>query len=340
VVFIEEKYIIEISSQLRNYKKKDSTLFNFSCPICGDSSQKKSKARGYLYEKEGAFLYHCHNCDITLNFSNFLKHFDDSLYKQYVFEKFKNNKSEEEMEKEIFFQNVKPPKFISYEPLKRLKKVSSLKISDPVKLFVEKRQIPTNYHYKIFSCPSFKSFVNEIKPRKFLKSDLKMDETRLLIPFINSNGEVHAFQGRTIKESSLKYITIVIDENTPKLYGLDTVNFNHRVYVFEGPIDSMFIPNSIATAGGDLTSALKNYDTKNITIVYDNEPRSIETKNKIDKAINLGYDVCLWPENVKQKDINDMILSKMTPEDIIHIIETNTYRDLKAKLKLIKWSKV
>lgn len=339
-MFIEEKYINEISSQLKNFKKKDSLLFNFSCPICGDSSLKKSKARGYLYNKEGTVLYHCHNCGISLNFSNFLKNLDESLYKQYIFEKFKNNKTEEEMEKETFFSKVKPPKFLNYEPLKQLKKISALKISDPVKLFVEKRQIPQKYHYKLFSCPKFKSFINSIIPGKFLKSDLENDETRLLIPFIDSNDNVHALQGRTIKESKLKYITIVIDDNIPKIYGLDSVNFNHRVFVFEGPIDSMFIPNSIATAGGDIVSSLKNYDNKNITIVYDNEPRSIETKKKIDKAINLGYDVCIWPENIRMKDINDMILYGMSPEDIIHIIQTNTYNGLKAKFKLIKWSKV
>lgn len=339
-MFIEEKYIIEVSPLLRNFKKRDNNLFNFSCPICGDSTAKKSKARGYLYDKEGIVLYHCHNCGISLNFSNFLKEIDESLHKEYVFEKFKNNKTEEEMEKETFFQKLKPPKFLKFEPLKNLSKVSALHINDPIRKFVEKRQIPTKYHYKLFACSKFKHFVNEFKPGKFLKRDLENDEQRLIIPFINHNNEVHALQGRAIGESKVKYITIIIDEDTPKLFGLDTVNFNDRVFVFEGPIDSMFIPNSIATAGGDLTSALKNYDNKNITIVYDNEPRSPETKKKIDKAINLGYDVAFWPENIKHKDVNDMILGKMTPEDIIHIIRENTYNGLKAKFKLIQWSKV
>ena len=90
-MFIEQKYINDISSQLRNFKKKSNNLYNFSCPVCGDSSVKKSKARGYIYEKEGVTLFHCHNCGLSISFKNFLKLVDESLYKQYVFEKFGNN---------------------------------------------------------------------------------------------------------------------------------------------------------------------------------------------------------------------------------------------------------
>jgi hypothetical protein len=102
----------------------------------------------------------------------------------------------------------------------------------------------------------------------------------------------------------------------------------------------MFIPNSIATAGGDLVSSISSFDKKNLVIVYDNEPRSKDTKKKLDKAIMQGYNVCIWPENMDHKDINDMILAGLSSEFIQHIIKTNTYRDLSAKMALTKWSKV
>ena len=111
------------------------------------------------------------------------------------------------------------------------------------------------------------------------------------------------------------------------------------MYVFEGPIDSIFILNSIATAGGDLISSIKGYDKENMVIVYDNEPRSIETKRKIDKAIDFGYNVCIWPDYIQQKDINDMILSGIKTEQILDIINKNTFKGLKAKMKIIQWSK-
>jgi hypothetical protein len=133
----------------------------------------------------------------------------------------------------------------------------------------------------------------------------------------------------------------VLDDSVPKVYGLDNVDFSKRSYVFEGPIDSMFVPNSIATAGGDLVSAIGTLNLQqNAVIVYDNEPRSKETVKKIDKSIMNGYNVCIWPDNMDHKDVNDMVLAGLSSEFIKHIIDTHTYRDLTAKLMLNKWSKV
>jgi hypothetical protein len=184
-------------------------------------------------------------------------------------------------------------------------------------------------------------YVNTLVPDKFSEAALKKDETRLLIPFFDKDKNLHAFQGRSLNpNSAVKYITIVLDETIPKVYGLDTANFNKIVPVLEGPIDSMFVPNSIATAGGDLVSAVGSFPKNNLVIVYDNEPRSRDTIKKLDKTILLGYNVVIWPENMEHKDINDMVLAGLSPEFISHIIKTNTYRDLAAKLALTKWSKI
>jgi hypothetical protein len=152
---------------------------------------------------------------------------------------------------------------------------------------------------------------------------------------------MHAFQGRALdSKSKTRYITIVNDETTPKVYGLDSVDFNKKTYVFEGPIDSMFVPNSIATAGGDLVSTVKDLPKKNLVVVYDNEPRSVDTKKKLDKAIINGYNVCIWPSNLEHKDVNDMILAGLSTDFVRYIIDTHTYNDLRAKLALNTWSKV
>ena len=161
-----------------------------------------------------------------------------------------------------------------------------------------------------------------------------------IIPFFDADKNVHAYQGRAVVDSKIKYITIVLDDTIPKVYGLDTTDFGRDVYVFEGPIDSMFIPNAIATAGGDLVSAVSTLPKDRLIIVYDNEPRSRETVKKIDKAIMQGYRVCIWPDNMDHKDINDMVMAGLSQDFIKHIINNNTYRDLAAKLALNKWSKV
>lgn len=339
--WLEHKYVGLVSSQLRNFKRKSSGLYNFSCPICGDSASNQSKARGYIYDKKGKMLFHCHNCNATMAVPNFIKMLDQGLYNQLVMEKLQDTKTPEQLEMEAFVDKMKKPIFMKEGPLKGLKKVSQLSPDHRVKQFVDARKIPTPYHAKLFLCPNFKKYTNNLVPHKFSEESLAHDETRLLIPFINKDKKVHAFQGRTVGNSKLKYITIILDETVPKVYGLDTVDFSKAVCVVEGPIDSMFVPNSIATAGGDLVAAIGTLiDRKNLVVVYDNEPRSRDTIRKLDKAIMQGYNVCIWPDNMEHKDINDMVLAGLSSEFIAHIIRTNTYRDLAAKLALNRWSKV
>jgi transcription elongation factor Elf1 len=338
--WLAHKYIGIVSARLEKFKRKGSNLYNFRCPICGDSESNKNKARGYIYQKEGKMMFHCHNCGATMGIPNFIKMLDVNLYNEYQLEKLADRKTPEQDDYEKFVEKMKPPVFMKSGPLKGLKKVSQLSPDHPIKKFVVERKIPNVYHAKLFACPNFMHFTNNLVPNKFSAESLAKDETRLLIPFLDSNKAVHAYQGRTLGSSGLKYITIVLNESVPKLYGLDTCDRSRIIPVVEGPIDSMFVPNSIATAGGDLISAVQTFDRSRLTIVYDNEPRSRETVKKLDKAIMNGYNVCIWPETLEHKDINDMVLAGLSPEFIEHIIKTNTYKDLAAKLALQKWSKV
>jgi len=338
--WLAHKYIGIVSSRLEKFKRKGSNLYNFRCPICGDSESNQNKARGYIYQKEGKMMFHCHNCGATLGIPNFIKMMDVNLYNEYQLERLADKKTPQQDDYELFIEKMKKPVFMTSGPLKGLKKVSQLSPNDPVKKFVVERKIPNVYHSKLFSCPNFMHFTNNLVPDKFSAESMARDETRLLIPFLDADKTVHAYQGRAIGPSKVKYVTIVLNQSIPKVYGLDACNINRIIPVLEGPIDSMFVPNSIATAGGDLVSAVRDFDKSRLTIVYDNEPRSKETVKKLDKAILNGYSVCIWPETMEHKDINDMVLAGLSPEFIEHIIKTNTYKDLSAKLALQKWSKL
>jgi hypothetical protein len=272
---------------------------------------------------------------------NFIKSIDQSIYNEMQMERLQDKKTPEQLDYEAFVDKMKKPVFMKSGPLKGLKKVSQLSPDHRVKKFVDARKIPNPYHAKLFCCPNFKHFTNNLIPNKFDEESIERDETRLLIPFFDKEKRLHAYQGRALGNSKVKYITIILDDSVPKVYGLDSVDFDKTTYVFEGPIDSMFIPNSIATAGGDLVSAIGTFnDKQNMVIVYDNEPRSKDTVKKLDKAIMQGYSVCIWPDNLEHKDINDMVLAGLTSEFIQFIIKSNTYRDLSAKMALTKWSKV
>lgn len=338
--WLEQKYIGLLSTRLRNFKRKGPTTYNFSCPICNDSQTDNKKARGYIYSKKDRLSFHCHNCTASMSVPNLIKFIDINLHNEFALERLQGSKPKEQVDYEQFVEKMKKPVFINQGPLRGLKKISQLAPTSKVKQFCVDRKIPNPYHSKLFSCPNFMQFTNQLVPGKFDEKLLENDETRLLIPFIDKDKNVHCYQGRAIGKSKVKYITIVLNESIPKVYGLDTVDFNDDVIVVEGPLDSMFIPNSIATAGGDLVSAISSFPKDKIIVCYDNEPRNKETVKKIDKAIMNGYRVCIWPDNFEHKDINDAVLAGLTSQFIQFIIKSNSYRDLPAKLRLNQWSKV
>ncbi|NDG33366.1 DNA primase, partial [bacterium] len=220
--------------------------------------------------------------------------------------------------------------------LNTLKKVSQLDHAHPAKRYVESRKIPSNIHFKLFYAPKFKAFVNSLVPDKF---DSSIDEPRLIIPFVDQNQNLIGFQGRNFSNEGIRYITIMLDKDKPKVYGLESCNLKEKFYVFEGPIDSMFIKNSIAMAGSSLDKLLEPYKA-NAVIVYDNEPRNKEIINNIEKYVSHGYKVCVWPDGIQEKDINEMILGGKQAADIKLIIDNNTFVGLSAMIKVKTWKKV
>lgn len=329
--WLEQKYVNLLSFRLKNFKRKQSNVFNFSCPICMDSSTNKFKARGYIYTKKGIAYYHCHNCNKTLSVPKFIKLIDSRLYNEFMLEQLKDKKPNE------YAERMKKPVFRKEGILVGLKTVSQLSPNDPVKQFVVKRQIPNKFHSKLFRVDAFMKFTNSILPGKFDESALRHDSPRLLIPFFDKENKCFAYQGRAVDDNKVRYVTIVVDDDQPKVYGIESIDPNQKVYVFEGPIDAMFIENSIATAGGDIVAALTELPIarENLIIVYDNEKYSRETIDKINKAIDYGYKVVIYPNNFEHKDINDAILAGMTSNQLQYILDKNTYGySLAARLRL------
>lgn len=338
--WLDTKYVNLLSPRLERFKRVQGN-FNFRCPICGDSKTNKTKARGWILSKGDRSRFYCHNCTASMRFPIFLKTLDPTLYYEYIKDSLldKNEKPKDPVHE--FADKMKKPVFIKTTALNKLKKMSQLAHDHPAKVYIDSRKIPTNQHHKLFYAPKFKKWVNEIIPNKF--ENLDHDEPRLIIPFLDQNKELFGFQGRSFrKKSDIKYITIMLDESKPKMFGMDTIDPGKTVYIFEGPIDAMFIPNSMASAGGRIDSNLKltNFRKENIVIVYDNEPRNAETVKKMESAIDEGYRVCIWPDHVEIKDINDMVLSGISPVMIQQMIDANTFTGLSAKLRHATWKKI
>jgi hypothetical protein len=334
-LWLDRKYIDLCSAGLRNFKWKSSILANCSCPFCGDSTKNKLKARFYFFEKENGFNGYCHNCGESMGFDNFLKKFNLLLHSEYVRERFFETASTEHIEQKI--EKIKMDAIhFNDKRLTNIKKISQLKANHPAKIYVNERQIPEKFHYKLYYTPKFKSWINELLPGKF---DAVYDEPRLVIPFFDKDKKMYAVQGRSFGNIEPKYYSIILNDNYPKIYGLDTIDYNRRYYILEGPIDSLFIPNSLGMAGSDFTFDLPNI-YNNAVVIFDNQPRNSEIIRKMEACLNNGLQIVIWPDTLEHKDINDMIKSGMSSNDIMFIIKQNTFKDLAGILKLKKWNKV
>ena len=320
--FVDVKYINLISSRFQKFKKVKNNLYNFRCPICGDSQKNKNKARGYLYQVKNNTNFKCHNCGINISFNNFLKQLDSVIYKQYTFEKFKQGHTGKNFVTEEPSFEFEAPKF---KPKLNLPKASE---NCDSKHYLESRKLnPDNYYYT----ENFKEWTNSLR-LTFDNTD--KDEPRIIIPLFYQNNLV-GFQGRALGPSKVKYITVMLDENAPKIYGLDEIEKDKTVYVTEGPFDSTFIRNAVALCGAD--GDVSNWGIGDCVWIYDNEPRNSEITARISRTIDRGEKVVIWPSNIKEKDINDMILSGLNVQSVI---ESNVYSGLEAKLKFTTWKKI
>ena len=319
---VDSKFIGFVSSRLQKFKKVKSNLFNFRCPICGDSQKNKSKTRGYLYTVKADVNYKCHNCGASMTFSNFLKEIDPVLQKKYVFERFKDNSTGRGtvVEEPIF--KFEAPKF---KKSLNLPKASDNPRSDG---YLTARKLDTS---KFYYAKKFKKFVNTLKPTF---DDTRYDEERIIIPIYYNNNLI-GLQGRSINPNPVKYITVMLDDDAPKIYGLDNIRTDAPVYVTEGPFDSTFIRNAIAMCGAD--ADVSKWGISNPVWIYDNEPRNREIVNRIAKTIDSGDSVVIFPSSMDEKDINDMVIAG---HDVQKIVECNTYSGLEAKLKFNTWKKI
>lgn len=271
-------------------------------------------------------VYKCHNCGVGRTLANFLKDLDVTVHDEYIMEKFKSGLTGRG-------SNTPEPKFhfkkpvFDKNPLSQLKKISELNNSHPAKEYLLKRQIPEKYLSKFYYAEDFHAWA---------KTENSIKESRIVIPLMSKSGKLFGYQGRALdKNSKLRYITTILDDKYVKLFGLDSVNFDKTIYVTEGPFDSLFLSNAIAMCGSDIYLDKSIY--KDRVFVLDNEPRNLQIVNKYEKLIDSGEKVVIWPTTVKEKDINDMIISGLNPQKII---EQNTFNGLEAKIKFTTWKKV
>ena len=328
-MYTEIKYLNLLSVRLEKFKRKGDFLWNFRCPVCGDSRTNKNKARGFVFQVKGSLLYKCHNCQVSIPFPKLLEDLDPAMYKQYCLEKFKENNTSNKIDMRKVKKVVSTtPVFKPRDILSDLTPIDKLNNSHPAKEYLLTRQLPTK---ALYYTEKFKEWTNHVKPGTFQETEL--DEGRIIIPFIDNQGTVFAFQGRSLHNTGLRYITILLDEEKPKIFGLNTIDDTRTIFITEGPFDSLLLENSLAMAGADVSGVS---DLGDCVYVYDNEPRNAQITERIKDHIDKGHKVVVWPTNIKEKDINDMFLAGYP---VGEIVKSNTYQGLTATLKFNDWRK-
>jgi len=333
---IQKEFIFRLSTSLRNFKWKANGA-NFSCPVCGDSQRNETKARGYLFEKENLYQYFCHNCSFSAKFSFFLKTINPVLHTEYLKELFLDHRREEKIMKP---HNLKakpiPSENITASKIVDAFSIAQLKDSHEAKAYVLRRQIPEKYHKKLFYTENFGNWVRQHYDPNYAGGN----DERIIIPFYNGRKKLIAFQGRALSgNTKLRYITIKLNEKAPKIFNYDQVDTSRKIYIVEGPIDAMFLPNAIAIAGSDVTKTLDklNFD---FVFVADREPRNPEIIKKIANMIDRKYKVALLPDSMPGKDINEYILNGYSASQIVSMIDRFTFEGLQATFQLKMWQKI
>jgi len=335
-VFIDRNFLLQVSPKLQRFAKKKDDLYNFRCPLCGDSQKNKLKSRGYIFRKKNDYFYMCHNCGVSTTFYNFLKQVDSNLLQEYQLERYKNGETGNNNYPKPDFEEYKQetPKF---KKSLELLSIDNLPEAHYAKMYVQQRRIPEAFWSQLYYAEDFAAFIQNLGIEN---AGLKEKDNRLVIPFYDKEKNLVALQGRALGESKLRYITLKLHDDNKKIYGLDRIDEDKLVYVVEGPIDSMFLENAVATADSNLESITNVLDKSKVALVFDNEPRNKEIVAKMEKAIDNHFNVVIWPPMIEKKDINDMVLDGFSPDEIQDIIDNNTFVNLRAKMEFVNWKKV
>ena len=329
--WIQEKYVRLLAHTVERYKVvSDSPLsVNFRCPICGDSKKSKRKARGFVFRTpDGDFRYKCHNCGDSRSLRSLLKTIDPTLYREYVAEvtlKPQVAPLESVREKDLRTTASNDQVSINVD----LPRLVDLPESHPAVKYWTERRIPRDRMADAYWTDAYFRWVNDtLIPDKFTDKALARDCGRIVLPFRDDRKRITAMTARSVGGQEPKYVAIkLLHPVSP--FGSDRVDPKSTVIVLEGPIDSMFIRNAVA-----MGTSNRKVDFPNRIMVFDNEPRAPAIVSIMERAIADGETVVVWPKDVAQKDVNDMVLAGLDPESIIR---SRAFSGLRARIELNDW---
>lgn len=334
-LFLQRTYADQLASRIEGWAVQSYSPYraNFRCPICGDSQKNKRRKRGYIIENPGYLIYHCHNACGTIGFESYLKEHQSDLYAMYRLDLLKQMGASEENTYKKQEEAVTP-----YIELNDDIDLPIFTTNDSAYRYITSRKISEEFWDDIFYTEQFYKYVNTEVRGMFESSVADQIDERIVLPMRWFNGEVFGVIGRALKfDNPMRYLTIKFDDNKPKLFGLDRIDRFEDIYCLEGAIDSYFVDNSIAMAGTD-GNPLEVFNKNQVVIALDNQPRDQFVLAKYEKYIEMGMRMVIWPNHIKGKDPNQMILNQeVTKKQLNKLVRDNTFDGVMLRIKFNSW---
>ncbi len=298
------------------FKKFDNTYIA-GCPICKEGKSWGYKKRLYYYPHTNSF--YCFNCSRSWNALNWICD-ACGVSPDEIYSEIKTDNFSLDVSKKIDFSVEKKNREIPILPYDSINLFDSIQ-----KQFYNEK---SNFFKKAYRYIEDRRLDNAINRPSSLYLSLTdfHHKNRLCIPFQNRDKKIIFYQTRTLDNTLPKYLGKVGSEKS--LFGIDRVDTDlEYIFIFEGPIDSMFVKNGVAAAGLTLNNLQKKQLTefpfhKKIWVL-DNPRLDKTSKTKTQELLQRGESVFMWLNDMNYKDFNDYAVAKSYDEIDYRIIANN-----------------
>lgn len=332
-------------------RETTSDKFECKCIVKGCESKQNLRKAGFFWSStKESYIYHCFKCGTTLQLNQFLKEYFRDEYlslKVYGRELVDNHveipslKIENSEIKHFIVELFKSKQIV---PLKEVKDVD-------VWTYVKGRLIPESMYSRLYFTNNFFNINTQIKNMLNSSKQFEMregEDKRLMWMFKTITNDVVALQGRRMDKMEPRYLISRFNSDDNRLIGgIEFININDPVYITEGYVDSLFLPNAVSLNGLHLPSIkyiLDDLKCKDVVVVFDNEPDNDQIKHNIKELVEMSFNhpglrVCLFPKELRSigKDINDYIKSGMNQTEILNTINNNCYSGSSLKVRSVFW---
>lgn len=339
--YIDLKYSRLVSPYLKGWRETGNGVAQFRCPFCGDSKKSEVRTRGYFYTKNDECNFRCHNCNAGMGLLKFLAEIAPTLAGQYIFERFTAPRRAAKKEEEVDLRtNVEERLTITSDILAACTKITDLDEEHHAYQYLIGRKIPRKHLNRLFYIEDVRELCRLVPGYKEKAKTLPKKDC-IVIPFFDEESTLMYVQCRFFSED-FRYMTLEVEEHGKKLWGLNYIDWDKKVYVCEGPFDAMFLDNCIAVAGVSILSEVKYLQERTkagLVLIFDKDyTTNYEVYSLLKKAVNLGLSVVLFDKHFEGKDINAQVKDHgMSEQDLKNYIDRRTFRGLMANLELSKF---